>query len=619
MVRFLALVQLLGLIILFSCPRCLHGATPEEIAAAIKRGTQYLKGTVTDGFVSQQDTTKDFTPGEVALAGLALLESGLTPEDETLKYITSKVRQDSYTQYRTYNIACCLLFLDRLGEAKDTPLIQLLGARLAVGQRPNGGWSYSCISEPPAAVVEDLKKRLRADSDVSKPADGGTAKLHPEVERHALTLRRAPPEPDEDDPNAQGAILPEDNSNTQFALLGLWAARRHGLNVEQNLLAVERRFLATQLPNGAWGYHGGPDARYPEPKPSMTCAGLLAIATGLARRDELTAQPAPNTQPAPKGKGAFPGNKGLPPNLQLAARRGLMALATTLEGLRGQGINQNHFPWGTADVYYLWSVERVCMIYQLEKLAGVDWYAVGSDTLVKAQQQDGSWRFKSFPVAGTSLALLFLNKTNLLRDLRAVKGEEYNELRTRDFPTQGKKVPSPQPAPKDLNPKSSSSLPPSLPEVPDDPALRLATELVRSSEAEWSVRLNQLRDEKGTTFTRALVIAANRLDGVRKASVRDALAERLTRMTAATLREMLNSEEPELRRAAALACGMKDDPSHIPDLILLVRDDNTAVWPAARAALKSLTGQDFGPAPNSSADQRQQAAKAWQAWYERTK
>ena len=43
----------------------------------------------------------------------------------------------------TYEIALSILFLDKLGEAKDRELIQKLALRLIAGQGPTGGWRRS--------------------------------------------------------------------------------------------------------------------------------------------------------------------------------------------------------------------------------------------------------------------------------------------------------------------------------------------------------------------------------------------------------------------------------------------------------------------------------------------
>ena len=110
-----------------------------------------------------------------------------------------------------------------------------------------------------------------------------------------------------------------------------------------------------------------------------------------------------------------------------------------------------------------------------------------------------------------------------------------------------------------------------------------------------------------------------RLDGDQKKQAREALAERLTRMTADTLRTMLKGEDTELRRGAALACAMKDDKSHVPDLIEKLADADDLVVRAAKAGLKSLTAQDFGPPAAASESQKQAAIVAWKDWWAKQK
>jgi hypothetical protein len=133
---------------------------------------------------------------------------------------------------------------------------------------------------------------------------------------------------------------------------------------------------------------------------------------------------------------------------------------------------------------------------------------------------------------------------------------------------------------------------------------------------DFATKLTAARDTKGGAQTAGLVHAIPRLDGARKKEARDALAGRLTRMTAKTLRGMLADPDAELRRAACLACAMKDDKSHIPDLIERITDASDLVVPAARASLKSLTGQDFGPPSDADETARAKARADWAKWYE---
>ena len=116
-------------------------------------------------------------------------------------------------------------------------------------------------------------------------------------------------------------------------------------------------------------------------------------------------------------------------------------------------------------------------------------------------------------------------------------------------------------------------------------------------------------------YTQALAAAIPRLSGSGKVKARDALAERIARMTASTVADKLQDEDLEIRRAAALACAMKEQKTFIPKLLPLLEDPEASVVRAAHAALRTLTGRDFGPADAASRAERDKAVTAWKFWW----
>jgi HEAT repeat protein len=116
-------------------------------------------------------------------------------------------------------------------------------------------------------------------------------------------------------------------------------------------------------------------------------------------------------------------------------------------------------------------------------------------------------------------------------------------------------------------------------------------------------------------YTEALAYAISKLDGEARDKARQALAERLTRMSSATLKDKLQDEDAEIRRAAALAVGMKEDKTNLPRLIEMLKDPEATVGRAAHAALKSLSSQDFGPTADASKADVDKAIAAWQDWW----
>ena len=74
------------------------------------------------------------------------------------------------------------------------------------------------------------------------------------------------------------------------------------------------------------------------------------------------------------------------------------------------------------NLYYLWSLERVAVLYSLKKIGDKDWYAWGAALLVASQQPDGHWLGiqypgGNFPLIDTCFALLFLKRANFVKDL----------------------------------------------------------------------------------------------------------------------------------------------------------------------------------------------------------
>lgn len=257
------------------------------------------------------------------------------------------------------------------------------------------------------------------------------------------------------------------------------------------------------------------------------------------------------------------------------------------------------------------------MIYGIDKIGGVDWYAAGADLLVRTQAPDGTWKGTYGEDVDTSFAVLFLSKANLARDLsRRVRGENGSELRSGTTAAPAEAAPVPKGP---VVPANPLPVPVAAP-LPAGAAGKVAADLLAAARGPgWAKALEAARDAKGADHTAGLVAAVHRLDGDRKKAARDALAERLTRMSAETLRGMMTSPDAELRRGAVLAAAMRDDKDHVPDLIGRLTDDDEMVVRAARAGLRSLTTQDFGPQPGASAADRARAADAWRAWWARQK
>jgi hypothetical protein len=294
---------------------------------------------------------------------------------------------------------------------------------------------------------------------------------------------------------------------------------------------------------------------------------------------------------------------------------GLSDMGRVQRAPQGNSVNQSQN-------YFLWSLERVAVAYGLETIGNKDWYGRGSELLLATQNPDGSWDNDLTGAAvETAFGLLFLQRANLAPDLSATLKGKIRDPGTRNLRAGGVIE-----KPKDRNRKGSSATDasearlndPARPRLRmDDPdprggqskdanpeAVRLSTQLVEASPENQQSLLSKLHDTEGNIYTQALALAIPQLSGQIKTEARDKLADRLADMTDATLRDKLDDPDSEIRRAAALACALKNEKQFVPKLIDMLEDRQSSVGRAARAALQKLTRQNLG-----------MEAAEWRQWW----
>jgi hypothetical protein len=444
------------------------GVDQPKINAAIDKGVVYLKANQN----ANGSWGAVYPIGHAAIGGLTLLESGVPANDPVVQRAASLVRNNVANLDQTYELALAILFLDRLGERRDRFTIQTLALRLAAGQTASGGWTYHCRVLNPTEMnqlftfLQATKKPNVFDKNLlmaraEQPDDGkglmgkDVAGLNDPVkefgDRILIMATENPMSPNKlnsvpppmKGTGAKGAnqlpgkanpaamqpnglkqnlqTLPilqqqstkkgqfklsgdrSDNSNTQFALLALWVAGRHDVPAGPAFLAAHQRFFGTQRTDGGWSYQPL------SPKgstPSMTCVGLLGMAMGHGAQPEVIGVNPKNAKeiiikPAIQD-----------PKVQIGVKALARAVGTPAPKAR---------PFPMHNLYELWSIERVAMLYDLKAIDGKDWYGWGAQILLHNQRADGAWAVSQYhgqnPHLNTCLALLFLKRSNLASDL----------------------------------------------------------------------------------------------------------------------------------------------------------------------------------------------------------
>jgi hypothetical protein len=628
---------------------------PDEVQRAVDRGVEGLRR-MQDG----EGKWPHSQIGATALAGLALLECGVGADDKAIQRAAEAVRRASYLEKHTYSISLSILFLDRLGDPADVPLIESLTVRLLGGQGNDGGWTYDC----PGISTED-QRRLKTRVDESKelrgrrelPKPGETKRtvkdLPEEIRRQLEAIDRgeaAPATPPgaavPGDPTLglSRAGFPSDNSNTQFAALALWVGRRYGLPVEKAVTRLDQRFRRSQMQDGTWTYTilapppGAPEMMIQmhmkmSASAAMTCAGVMVLAIA----DGATLEYVKDRKPEAKLPDVSKDD-----NL----KRGLQALSEVIENPQtvrnappALPVPPGGFPPGVGGpppggagrpervggrtYYFLWSLERAAVALGLDTIGKKDWYGWGAEVILANQDRDGMWHGAYDDCgADTAFALLFLKRANFARDLTAqLKGKvrDPGERMIRAGGVGGAGLRGGKGGLKS-GLESKDARPIAKPLQSADPeTTKLAAALVKAPPARQAKLLEQMQNEKGPKYTEALALAIPQLDGEPRRLARDALADRLTRMKATVLAEYLQDDDAEIRRAAGLAVAMKESKELIPNLIPLLRDAELSVARAAHAALKELTGQDFGPSAKATREERELAASKWLQWWGKQK
>ncbi len=416
-------------------------AKPADQAAinqAIESGVRYLRSVQTPsgswGTGTGPGSDKGWAVGYTALAGIALIECGVPATDPGVKLAAEGVRHyaDLGDLDSTYEVALAILLLDRMGGGKsDRVRIQRLAGRLIAGQTLTGGWGYKVpkispneqeslmnalrkMSAPPPPPEPSVRERpsslglcIKASEDVvvkpplafdpEKARTSALASLTPAMKQWSVFQN--PNQVvlgDPKDKPSEPFRATTDNSNTHFAMLAIWAARKHDMPVERSLLLLAQRFRSSQGKDGTWGYYyaknGGGGS------PAMSCVALLGLAIGHVVDPDVAVRP----EQDPRVVNAF---------AWLSGRVGAPV---------GTIFNRPS-PKEAGGYYYFWAMERIAVLYDVGKLDKKDWYLWGAEILLGHQKPDGSWDdggdLLKHPALCTSMALLFLKRANLTPDL----------------------------------------------------------------------------------------------------------------------------------------------------------------------------------------------------------
>lgn len=203
-----------------------------------------------------------------------------------------------------------------------------------------------------------------------------------------------------------GVDKPGDMSITQYAVLGMWMAKRNGVKIPDKVFETTMKIIMrNQLSDGGWAYFGQTASMSPFQGSgegggatcSMTTAGmssLLFILDALGEKNRVTRKYKDDVE-----ESLEKGHQWLNQHMSYEYN------------FTPKGDEAHNRQW---DLYYYYTIERLGSISGAEQLGGKDWYKTGSAFLVKSQLPSGAWATSRNPenpqVNGTAFALLFLVK-----------------------------------------------------------------------------------------------------------------------------------------------------------------------------------------------------------------
>jgi hypothetical protein len=364
------------------CKRCACAAEvapvdPQAVQQAVDRAVAYLKA-----------NTAQQAGGRATLTALALLKCDVPADSpevaRVLEGITKKVVNGTYAptskHEHGYESGLDAITLETADRDKYRPEIEAIAKYLIGMHSQQGHWNYG---------------------DSNTPVGG-------------------------------------DTSITQYGILGLWAASRAGVKVPlQTWDKAALWHLKTQRQDGGFCYHPIDQSGQP-PTIGMTTAGTASLhvcrmhlypRAGIhATKTDQKPQPQRPTKrfgvlervepekPAEKGPAAAV-------NTNYNPTAGIDRIDAAIEG--GLTFLTARFTVEKVDnwrCYFLYTLERLTALADLEFIGEHDWYAEGATYLLAKQKADGSWMENSGGVIDTSFATLFLVRaTNKMMNRQPVK------------------------------------------------------------------------------------------------------------------------------------------------------------------------------------------------------
>ena len=357
-----------------------------KVNDAINKGTEYLSR-----YISMEElpstSLRDYegfnhTMRYADLILYTLAHCGVATNDDWDKFIqkVTTMKLD-----KVYHVSLQAMALEHIDREKYQQRIADCAQYLVENQCKNGQWAYGSERDSPRWVKTGKDKEKVVVTDGGKgsgeqnkpPAKSSSSTQSKNIK--PITITGTPQGP------ATG-----DNSNTQYAILGLRACIESNISIpDATLQSAKKWLLASQNKDGSWGYSSLgiiPSPGYG----SMTLGAVGSLVIVKYHLKEL---------------------KEL--NKEAWFTNGMKWLTNKYTVSKNPEGDQQWL------YYYLYAMERLGVLAEQEKIGNNNWYLDGAKFLVAKQSESGEWNGN---ISDTCFALLFLTKAT--KPLKIVKTGE---------------------------------------------------------------------------------------------------------------------------------------------------------------------------------------------------
>jgi hypothetical protein len=366
-----------------------------KVDEAVSRGIAFLRARPLAGYRGGTD--------ELELILYTLLHGGVPDRDPEIQALIKTML--ALEPQKTYNTALRAMVLEKVDRVRHQEEIWKCAQYLLDNMAATGQWGYGTPT-----TYGPMPKRVPVGT-----ATGGRPKavdFSDKTVRHRVAVTK----------KRDGAA--SDNSNSQYAALGLRACHDAGIDLPKDAISLARKWLL--------------DAQAKE----EAGAGKDAVATGgIAAPPRGWGYGAGGPVYGSMSAGAIgsvciydyilDGEKALSWKRDPAVLSGIAWLANNFSPTGNPGVDKavgdkySLVPDGAMYYYYLYAVERAGLLFGTEKFGTREWYPEGANLLLKAQQADGSWPAADThknAVWDTCFTILFLRRAT--RPLQDVASED---------------------------------------------------------------------------------------------------------------------------------------------------------------------------------------------------